>query len=125
MLEQEHDDVGRILSVQGGNLELRQQELGGGEALGLELQALPEVERVRHLELVQEDVDVVAPVSRVVEEPLGAVGGVEDPLRLVAELLEQVAQGSRLAFVGDEVDVRVVAAKRLTCAVRGSQPDRR
>jgi hypothetical protein len=51
----------------------------------------------------------------VVEQPPGAVGGVENPFRLEAFLLKQGSQGAGLAFVRHQIDVRIVTAEGGAC----------
>src|SRR5262249_9397996 len=82
-----------------------------------------EIEGVRHLEGVEEDVDLPA-ARAVVEQPPGPMRGVEHPLRLEARLLQQGAQRPRLPFVRHQVDVRVVTAQECPGGGRAADPDR-
>ena len=123
MLEQEHGRVGRVLAVELGDLEFREQELGRRQGQLLDVEPFAEVEVVRHGELVEEDVEVVAPVGRVVEEAPRPVRRVEDALGLVPELFQQIAQAARFLLPGGQVEIWIRAPERLARPVRRARPD--
>ena len=79
---------------------------------------------MRHLEHVEKDVEVIAPVGAVIEQSLRAVRRIEDALGRVAELLEQVPQTARVPLPRDEVEVRIVAPERGPRLLGRTQPDR-
>jgi hypothetical protein len=78
---------------------------------------------VRHLEDVQEDVDLVATVSRVIQQTTGAMGGVEDSLGEIPLAFEEISQGARRALVGHEIEIFKVSSEEVPSLLRGPAPD--
>jgi hypothetical protein len=123
VVPEQHRGVGQVLGGDLGHLQLGEQQFGGRQRPRFGLEPGAEVQRVRHLEGVQEHVHVPAAVA-VVEQPPRPVAGVEEPLRLVPQFLQQGAQRPGLPPVRHQVEVRVGATEGGPRGRGSAQPDR-
>ena len=110
-LQQQHDRVDQVLLVDLHDLHLLEQQLGERDRLGIELESILPQDRVTELELVEEHVDV-HPDPRVLRDEARALGSdVDVRIVHVPGAGQHLADPIRLAPVGGEVDVGVVAAE--------------
>ncbi len=124
MVEQQGDDVVRVLAVELHHLQLRQEQLCGRQGRGVQLEAVGQRQRVAHAEAADEEVDVPG-TGRVVEDhALRAVHGVEALVGLVPGR-DQEARGFTAGLArADEIDVGVAARECGMNGPGGVEPDR-
>src|SRR6478736_5282843 len=112
-----------VLLVQPHDLELRHQQVGGGQGQRHDVQPLGDRQRVAHLEGAHEHVQLALVRLVVEQQPAGAVHAVEHLVGLIALLGQALRQLPAVARVGDQVDVVVLARQLGRIGGRSHQPD--
>src|SRR5690242_2085289 len=121
--QQQRVGIVSVLLVQPHDLELRQQQVGGGQGQRHDVQPLGDRQRVAHLEGAYEHVQLALVRLVVEQQPASAVHAVEHLVGLVALLGQALRQLAAVTRVGDQVDVVVLARKLGRIGGRGHQPD--
>src|SRR6476620_642039 len=120
--QQQRVGIVSVLLVQAHDLELRQQQVGGGQGQRHNVQPLGDRQRVAHLEGADEHVQLALVRLVVEQQPAGAVHAVEHLVGLIALLGQALRQLAAVARIGDQVDVVVLARQLGRIGGRGHQP---